>query len=305
MKKVFISLINFNNESSTFDCLTSLEKINKENFSLQTVIVDNASISPLDLKEKMFSTLRPVVLFNKQNTGFTGGQNTAIQYALDREADYILVLNNDTFVDKNLIENLLDTSNKYPDAGIVSPKIYFAKGYEFHKTRYAGKDYGKVFWYAGGIMDWDNVYGKHRGVDEVDKGQYESIEKTDFATGCCALIKAEVFKNIGLFDSRYFLYYEDADFSERVKQAGYYIYYTPKAIVWHKNASSAGGSGSDLQDYFISRNRLLFGMQYAPLRSRIALLKESILLLKKGRLMQKRGVIDFYLRKFGKGSYSI
>ena len=81
--------------------------------------------------------------------------------------------------------------------------------------------------------------------------------------------------------------------------------YSPKAVLWHKNAGSAGGSGSSLQDYYITRNRLLFGARYAPFRSKLALLKESMMLLAKGRHWQRVGVLDFYLGRFGKGSYPI
>ena len=102
----------------------------------------------------------------------------------------------------------------------------------------------------------------------------------------------------------YFLYYEEADFCERAKKRGYRIFYAPKAIVWHKNARSVGGVGSELQDYYTTRNRLLFGVKYAPYRAKIALIRESFGLLKSGRKWQKRGVMDFYLGRFGKGSYA-
>lgn len=187
--------------------------------------------------------------------------------------------------------------------GAVSPKIYFAKGHEFHKENYAKNELGQVLWYAGGEMDWRNILGKHRGVDEVDRGQYEKIEETSFATGCCMLIKTNVLKKIGLFDEKYFLYLEDSDLTERLRRSKYAIYYVPKAIVWHKNASSSG-SGSALQDYYISRNRMIFGMQYASLRTKVALIKESVSLLASGRPWQKKGIIDFYLNRFGKGSWN-
>ena len=154
-------------------------------------------------------------------------------------------------------------------------------------------------------MDWKNVIGAHRGVDEVDKGQFDTVETIDYASGCCMLIKRSVLEKVGLFDDRYFLYYEDADFSERVKRKGSEILFCPKAVLWHKNAESAGGSGSDLQDYYISRNRLLFGVKYAPIRSKIALIKEGWKIARSGRKWQRQGIIDFYSQKFGKGSYNI
>src|SRR3989344_360711 len=108
---------------------------------------------------------------------------------------------------------------------------------------------------------------------------------------------------VGMFDDKYFLYYEDADLSMRIKKKGFKIVYVPSSIIWHKNAGSAGGSGSMLQDYYITRNRLLFGFRYAPFRSKLALFRESLSLLFRGRQWQKCGVIDFYLGKLGRGSY--
>ena len=152
-------------------------------------------------------------------------------------------------------------------------------------------------------MDWKNVVGSHRGVDEVDHGQYEKCESTDFVSGCCLMVRREVLEKVGFFDPKYYLYYEDNDFCQRAKKAGFKIIYEPKAYLWHKNAGSAGGSGSHLQDYYTTRNRLLFGIKYAPVKSKLALIKEGTKLLIKGRKWQKRGVMDFYLNNFGKGSY--
>ena len=107
------------------------------------------------------------------------------------------------------------------------------------------------------------------------------------------------------FDNRYFLYFEDSDLSQRLKKAGYKILFYPKAILWHKNAGSTGGSGSSLQDYFTTRNRMIFGLKFAPLRSKIALIRESLRLLSSGRQWQKKGIRDFYLRRFGKGTFPL
>jgi GT2 family glycosyltransferase len=213
-------------------------------------------------------------------------------------------LNNDTFVDKNLVDKML-ASAENENVGLIVPKIYFAPGFEFHKKRYKESDLGHVIWYAGGKMDWGNLIGQNVGVDEVDHGQFGIKMETELATGCCFMVKTEVLNRIGFFDERYFLYYEDADFSERVKNAGYKIIFEPQAYLWHKNAGSSGGSGSELQDYYISRNRLIFGMKYAPTRTKIALFRESLKLLTAGRKWQRRGVMDFYIKNFGKGSFRV
>ena len=154
-------------------------------------------------------------------------------------------------------------------------------------------------------MDWDNIIGRHRGVDEVDDGQFDEIEQTEFASGCCMMIKKEVLEKTGVFNNKYFLYYEDGDLNIRAKKDGFKVVYVPKSVIFHKNASSSGGSGSILHDYYITRNRLMFGLKYAPIRSKLALLRESLKILLNGRYWQKRGVMDFYLGRLGKGSYNV
>ncbi len=305
MKHVFISLLNFNGLKNTLACLESLRNIKMDNFKLTIVVVNNLSKEELNLKSGSLGNISLAVIENSKNLGFSGGHNVGIKYSLKNGADYVLILNNDTYVYQNFLEKLLKVAQSDEKIGILVPKIYFAPGFEYHKDRYSKNKLGKVFWYGGGEMDWDNVIGKNRGVDLVDKGQFDNIEETEIATGCCMLVKKEVFEKAGLFDDKYFLYYEDSDLSMRAKRKGFKIMYVPNSIIWHKNASSAGGSGSKLQDYYITRNRLLFGFRYAPVRSKLALFRESLYLLFKGREWQKRGVLDFYLGKLGKGSYRI
>lgn len=302
--RVFLSIINYSVERDTIDCLNSLRNLNKNNLDLNVVLIDNSSTDELKIKHSDFDEFGLKIIKTGSNLGFSGGHNRGIKYSLDNNADYLLILNNDTRIDKDLLKNLVDGSLINHNIGIVVPKIYFEKGHEFHNDRYKSRDLGKVIWYAGGYMDWKNIIGKNKGVDEVDNGQHDISVETKLATGCCMLIKAEVFKRVGFFDERYFLYYEDTDFSMRVRKNGYKIYYEPEALLWHKNAGSAGGSGSKLQDYFISRNRMLFGMKYAPFRSKFALMRESLNILVDGRNWQKKGIRDFYFRKFGKGSYN-
>lgn len=304
MKKIFISILNFNGKKNTIECLKSISNVKKTNFELRIIVVDNASSEDFFLDKDFKTDMSIKLIKNDVNLGFSGGHNVGIQHALENGADYIMILNNDTYVDCNFLTELLKIAEKDTDIGILVPKIYFAPGFEFHKDRYKKEELGRIIWYAGGAMDWKNVIGHHRGVDEVDRGQFDRVEETELATGCCMMVKKEVFEKIGLLDDKYFLYYEDSDLNMRAKKAGFEIVYVPNAIIWHKNAGSAGGSGSTLQDYYITRNRLIFGMKYAPLRAKIALLRESLRVLLTGRHWQKRGALDFYMRKFDRGSYN-
>jgi GT2 family glycosyltransferase len=304
MRKVVISLIDYKGQQKTDACLSSLDQMRFTNMEVEVVVIDNFPSSPFK-SEKKYKNFQMTILRPEKNLGFAGGHNLGIQYAKNKDVDFVVVLNNDTTVDENLLVELIRPCEKDAKIGAVVPKIYFMKGHEYHKDRYKQSDLGKVIWYAGGHMDWDNINGVHEGVDEVDKGQFDQDRRVDLLTGCCVLFTKSALQAIGGFNESYFLYYEDADLNERLKKEGFKIHFAAKAHLWHLNAGSTGGSGSVLQDYFISRNRLLFGMRFASHRTKIALVRESLRILATGREWQKIGVKDFYRRKFGKGSFGL
>lgn len=303
MKKIFIIILNWNGKKDTLECLDSLGELRSMNYESRIVVVDNGSDDgSVEVIHKDYPEV--ILLENKENLGFAEGNNVGIRYALENGADYVILLNNDTLVDKNLVNELLKVMESDSQTGVLSPKIYFAPGFEFHKDRYQENERGKVIWYAGGEMDWQNILGSHRGVDGVDNGQYNHEEQTDYATGCCMMVKREIFEKVGLLDKKYYLYYEDVDFCERAKRCGYKVAYVPKAIVWHKNAGSSGKPGSPVHEYYQTRNRLLFGFRYASFRSKLALFRESLkFLLRSG--VRRKAIIDFYSGNFGKGSFSL
>lgn len=277
--KVAVVFLVYQNRDNLEEALASLRQSKTGGIELKEIVIDNSRV----------------------NLGFTGGNNQGIRQALKWGADAVWLLNDDVKVDRDALSEL-EKSVDDGDVGIVVPKIYFYPGFEFHKDRYSKKELGKVIWYAGGEIDWKNCIGKHRGVDEVDTGQFDKQMETEFATGCSMLIKKEAIEQVGLLNEKYFMYLEDLDYSLRLKRCGFKIIYQPKALIWHKNAQSSG-VGDDLHDYFFTRNRLLFGMTYAPLRTKFALIRESGRLIAGGSKWQKQGVIDFYLRRFGIGSW--
>lgn len=302
MIKIFIIVLSYNVKSELRDCLLSLEGLRNDGFEMHAVVVDNKSSDmSVDFVKRKFPRVK--LIENSENLGYTGGNNVGIKYALENFADYVLIVNPDTTLDKNLLVELLSQATKEPKAGILGPKIYFAPGFEYHKDLYHKADLGNIIWWAGGIIDWDNVTTVHRGVDEVGLGRFTKSEKTNVVAGAVMIVKREVFEKIGLFDERYFLYFEESDFCLRAKKAGFDLWYVPGATAWHKNAKSAG-VGSSLQDYYTTRNQLLFGFSYAPIRSKIALIRQSLSLLLSGRPWQKRGVVDFFLGRFSQGSYN-
>ncbi len=269
-------------------------------FTHQIVVVDNSPLPDGTLKKALKKFQNIKLITTLKNTGFAHGNNLGIRWGMRHGGDYFLLLNNDVTVHRYFLQHLLKAMTDR--VGLAVPKVYFAKGYEYHKERYQPDELGKIIWYAGGQFDWDNVYGKHFGVDEVDRGQYDQQHPVDFANFCCVLIKKEVFDRIGFLNSKYFLYFEDADFSWRAQRHGFIQMYVPKAKIWHKSSGSSG-SGSRLHDYYITRNRLVFGMKYARARTKFALLREAVRKMVNGRPGERSGIRDFFLHRLGKGSF--
>lgn len=297
MKTVAIIIVNWNGWRDTVRCLASLKKMDRKGLRVDVIVVDNGST---DDSVKKISAVLPhgTILTLPKNLGFTGGNNTGMKFAFLTGVDYVWLLNNDTLVDRNA----LDLIDVFDDAnvGIAGSKIYFAPAHEYHKDRYTAKERGKVFWYAGGKVDWANMIASHRGVDEVDTGQYNMTEDTPFVTGCSMMISKTVIEKVGFLDEKYYLYLEDLDFCLRAKRAGFRLLYYPKSVVWHLNAGSSGGAGNRLHDYYITRNRLLLGFRYASIRTKLALVRESMRLLREENSVKRQAIIDAFLSKWGK-----
>lgn len=134
-----------------------------------------------------------------------------------------------------------------------------------------------MLWFAGGKIDWHHALTPHIGVDEIDKGQYNKFKEVDFVNGALMLFDKEVIEKVGFWDEGYFLYFEDADYCVRAKRLGIKMYYDPSIVIWHKNAQSTGGSGSSLHLKYQRSNRLKFGLKYAPLSTKLHLIKNYVL----------------------------
>lgn len=300
MDHISLIIVHYNTDRDTRECLESLASIKAENFKFSVLIVDNASkkpfVLPPKLKESQFEILR-----SETNLGFTGGNNLGIQYAIEKyNSEYVCLLNSDTYVDPLFLQKLYECAKKTSQAGLFSPLIYFAKGFEFHQGSYSSEEKGNVIWYAGGSVDWRNLYSFHRGVDEVDRGQFNDQTTSEFATGCCVLISREVLETIGLFDTGFFLYLEDVDLSVRAERRGYALRFCPESKVWHKNAGSSGGAGSNVHQYYQTRNRIWFSLKYGSWRTRLVAVKFALQLLIQGQPIEKRAMMDLSLGRLGK-----
>jgi len=243
---VSIVTLNWNTTDITADFLKS---INEFCFypNLEIIIVDNASrIDPTDV----FKSIRPDVnvIRNSENLGFTGGNNIGMQHA---KGDYLFIVNNDTEFTAGLLEGLLDIFNKYPDAGVVSPKFhyFFKKG----TIEYAGYEAVNMFTGRNGMV------GSH----EIDKGQYNEIKVTNYAHGGAMMLPRKVIDQVGGLPDDFIFYYEELDWCEQIKRRGYKIYYQPNSLIYHKESMSTG-KGSPFKTYYHTKNRIFFMKRNMP-----------------------------------------
>lgn len=231
--KVFIIVLNYNGRKVIKKCLSSVFKIDYPN--LEVVFVDNNSTDgSLEMAKTNFS--KATFIKNEENLGFAAGNNVGIRYALERMADYVLVLNNDTEVEKDFLTKMVEAAEKDEKIGILSPVIFQGDT--------------KEVWFSGGIIKWLRMKSMH-----LDKVQTEDSYETDFVTGCSMLVKASVFKEIGLFDEDYFLYWEDADLSFRAKKAGFKNVVVSGSWVYHYERSS---KHKDAKTYWLVISGLIF-----------------------------------------------
>lgn len=238
--RVGIVLLNWNQPADTLACLASLRRL--EYGPVEVVVVDNGSTdgSPEVLRREFPDV---TLIENDSNLGFAAGNNVGIRYLLDRAADYVLLLNNDTEVPPSLLRRLVDVAESDRRIGIVGPKILY----------YRPND---VIWSAGGRVD---RLGRpsHLRFDEVDDGADQSVQDVDYVTGCALLIKRQAIEQVGALDERFFIYYEEAEWCARVHRAGYRVVYVPQAHMWHKIQQSARNH-SRRYLYLMARNRLLY-----------------------------------------------
>ena len=261
--KVCIIIVNWNGLKDTLDCLESLKEITYPNY--EVTVVDNGSVGDdvRVLKERFGHYI--YLIQNNKNCGFAEGNNIGIREALTRKARYLLLLNNDTVVAPDFVDELVKGAANDETIGILCPKIYhYAKP---ETLQFAG---GKISYLKG------RVY--HLGFNEVDSGQYEQVTDSEFATGCAMMMRSDLFEKVGLLDSSYFTYFEDVDFSVRVRNAALRIVLAPKAKIWHKGTASTGGYLSPTSYYFHVRNAIRFVLKHGQLWQRLIFMTYFLLI---------------------------
>lgn len=239
---LFAIILNWNFKEDTIECINSLLK--GSYVPEEIIVVDNGSCdgSPEALSKCFGDRIK--LLINERNLGFAGGMNVGIRYAINKGAQWILLLNNDVIVAKDMVEELLKVaeSDKGKKFGILAPII-------FHY------DKPEKLWKLGDIDGHILPLSVKLGYGYLKRGK--DIIPVDYVTGCGMLVRREVFSTVGLFDERYFMYYEDADLCKRAARNGFSIACVITARMWHKVSRSAG-KNTRQQRYLKARYRVLF-----------------------------------------------
>jgi GT2 family glycosyltransferase len=291
-------VVNWNGKEYTLECLRSLHE--QQHVEIEIIVVDNGSTDgSVDTIRRQFPDM--VIIEAGKNLGYAGGNNVGIACALDQGFEYVLVLNNDTVLASDCAYQLLMDLERHPDAAAAAPKSYFL-------------EIPDRIYFAGGKIGWNGVT-IHIGLGCSDGPGYNKAVDTEWVNGCAILFRGSALLQIGLFDPRYFLVFEESDWSLRARRGGYRLRFVPEARLWHKVSPSFGSSKSPLYLYYATRNRFLWIERNFPLPKRLALYCFAIrrdcfrtFFRTKGgseevRRNQRRaiwrGIRDYLLRRFG------
>jgi GT2 family glycosyltransferase len=241
---ISIISINYNSLEVTCEMLDSVRVNSYKN--VEVIVVDNASKEcPKEFLNANYPEAK--VIRSEDNLGFAGGNNIGIR---ESNGEYLFFLNNDAVLTNGALEKMLALFESNPKLGIVSPKICY-----FKSDVASDED---LIQYAGTTMVHPvTARNQTIGEKELDKNQYTTAKETAYAHGCAMLVKEEVLTTVGLMPEDFFLYYEELDWCEQIRKAGYDIYVEPNATVYHKESYSVQKI-SALKTYYINRNRILF-----------------------------------------------
>lgn len=244
---VAIILVNWNSYDFSVNCINSLKKCNYNNFKI--ILVDNGS-NDFSI-DKLYSKFKDIhFIKNKTNLGFTGANNIGILHALEENFDYIMLLNNDTEVKENFLKNLVHRYENESSLGAIQPLIFQMNNQ-------------KKIWNAGGKFLRSIGLPLVVGKDQIPNKFVLNKKYTDWISGCCIMLKSKIISDVGLLDNSFFAYFEDVDWSLRIKLAGYPLGIETTSIIYHyesgsskSNPKSKEGKLDPMIHYYNSRNHI-------------------------------------------------
>lgn len=237
---VAIVTLNWNRPEDTLVCLESAAAQTYSHTRL--VVVDNGS-SDDSVARISAGCPSAVMVCNSRNLGFAAGANCGLRVALELGADFVFLVNNDTFFAPDMLARLMAQVTR--DVGMVTPAIFYAAR-------------PQVPWSLGGQRHWLTLEKTGDGPAALRQVGASGVLELDYAVGCGVLLSRAMLTQVGLFDERFFMYYEDMDLSLRVRQAGFRILLVPAARMWHKVAMSSGGSDSPAERYWMAESSVRF-----------------------------------------------
>jgi GT2 family glycosyltransferase len=249
-------VLNWNGGADTPRALESLAGV-------QTIVVDNGSTDGSDTEvERRFPQVE--LIRTGTNLGFAGGNNVGVRRALERGADWVLLLNNDAWADPGLPAALERAASERPDAGVLACKVCF-------------EEPADVLMYAGGEVRLRLGYGgRQTGWGERDTGQFDELHDVGRATGAAMAVSRMAAERAGLLDEELFAYVEDVEWCLRIRRAGFAVVFVPEAKAWHKGSASTGGAASTANLYYDTRNTLAVCERYAPLPPGLRALRRCV-----------------------------
>ena len=244
--KVSIVFLNWNAKQHTFALIESLKKMNYKNFDV--IVSDNGSTDGIEKEFPKKAGEIATLIENKRNLGEDEGLNVGMREALRRGSDYVLIMDNDMYVDKNFLTILVSEIEKHPEVAVVGPKIYYA-------------DPENLIWSAGCRYTMRGF--RSRFQNQIDVGQADKKEFVP-AVDCVMLMKADVLRKHGILNGEFFTMHEMTGWCLRVSKKGYKILYVPEAKVWHKVSASLNMTKNKRQivTYYDTRNWLLCNRYY-------------------------------------------
>lgn len=239
--KVFVLILSYNGIRWLKGCLPTVLGMDYLNY--EVVVIDNGSS---DETQSFLRANFPQVhiLALKPNRGYAGGFDAGLEYAANLGADYFLVMNNDTEIDRHALTALVDAAEAQDRAGFVTGKVYF------HDRR-------DVFQSVGKKDDPITWVGPHIGYGEEDRGQHDQAAERIFVDDIYTLVSRKLYDEVGGYDPQFYLRCEEFDWQLRARKAGWKIYYAPHAKLWHHGSATTGGAGSPTNNYFLERSRII------------------------------------------------
>jgi len=323
-ESILVIILNWNCAHDTMEAIRSVYASKVEPYTYDIFLVDNGSKDDSVQKLRAFfaseglrveevrdeqttiaekGTKKIFFYISPVNTGFAGGNNIGMRFALKNGYDFVFLLNADAVVSQDCIKVLVETMKKDASIGIAGPKVYY---YDFHGKK-------NVINFAGGKIDMWRGIGIHIGQREEDHGQYDKIYDVDYVEGSAFMVKSSVLAKVGVFDENYFAYWEESDLCMRARKGGWRIIYN--GYIWIRHKESITSNERPIKEYYLIRNSLYFTKKHGNAWTKIVLISRVLYLVSRNlasHLIKNHGkdisrwrfyifqaVLDFLLGRMG------